>query len=190
MARKPIQAHATPLPHARLSTTRVHFNTPSSRNNCTIDARLVSKTRKYQQTNILRFVRMTFVYRLTFHTEKKKTRSHTFHTQKKKTRSHLAECESFKTRQSCQPILVQPVQCPISVKCISFNPSRASKRPTALVYEHSQVQRHVRIHQIRHRAVVGSSSNRKSAISQCLLGCSLHIACSSSSLFPVMVHPS
>ena len=177
MARKPIQAHATPLPHARLTDNKGGFQHSSSRNNCTFDARLVSKTRKYQQTNILRFVRMTFVYRLTFQT------------QKKKTRSHLAECESFKTRQFCQPILVLPIQYVNSVKCVSFNPSRASKRPTALVYDQSRVLRYVRIHQIRHRPVVGSSSNRKGAISQGLLGCSLHIACSSS-LFPVMVHSS
>ena len=64
---------------------------------------------------------------------------------------------------------------------MSFNPSRASMRPTALVYEHSQVLRNVRIHQIRHRAVVGSSSNRQGAISQCSLGHSLHMACVSSS---------
>ena len=50
-----------------------------------------------------------------------------------------------------------------------------------LVYEHSQFLRYVRIHQIRQRAVVGSSSNRQSAISQCSLGYSLHIACFTSS---------
>ena len=69
---------------------------------------------------------------------------------------------------------------------MSFNPSGASRRPTALVYEHSQVLRYVRIHQIRHRAVVGSSSSQ-GAISQCSLGHSLHMACvsySSSLLLP------
>ena len=50
------------------------------------------------------------------------------------------------------------------------------------MYEHSQVLRYVRTHQIRHRAVVGFSSGRKSAISQCLLCYSLHIACFSASL--------
>ena len=46
------------------------FQHSSSHGDCNFDARLVSKTRKYQQTNILRFVRMTFVYGLTFHAQK------------------------------------------------------------------------------------------------------------------------
>ena len=79
-------------------------------------------------------------------------------------------------------ISVQLIQRVNSVKCVSFKPSRASKRPTVLVYEQIEVLRYVRIHQVRHRTVFGSSSNRKDAISQCLLGDSLHIACFSSSL--------
>ena len=75
-----------------------------------------------------------------------------------------------------------------------LNQSSASTRSTAfrsthperrsdqlLVYEHNQVLRYARIHQIRHRAVVGSLSNLQGAISQCSLGYSLHIACFSSS---------
>ena len=54
----------------------------------------------------------------------------------------------------------------------------------------AKVLRYMRIHQIRHRAVVGSSSNRQGAINQCLLGYSLHIVCFSSSLSPVIVHGS
>ena len=105
-----------------------------------------------------------------------------FNTQKRKTRSHLAECDSFKTRQFCQPILVRPIQCVNSVKRVSFTLSRASRRPSALVHEHSQVLCYVRTHQIRHLLVVGSPSNRRGAISQCLLVYSFHIACFSSSL--------
>ena len=61
----------------------------------------------------------------------------------------------------------------------SIHPERRGDQ--LLVYKHSQVLRYVRIHQIRHRAVVGSSRNRQGAISQCSLCDSLHIACFPSS---------
>ena len=155
---------------------KCEFQHSSSHGDCNFDARsLRAKRGSTNKITFLRFVRMAFGHRLKFHA------------QKKRTRSHLAECESLKTRQFCQPRLVQPIQCVNSVKCVSFNSSRASKRPTALVYAHSQVLRYVRIHRIRHRADVATSSNRKGAISQCLLGYSLHIACFS---LAVMVHPS
>ena len=76
------------------------FQHSSSRNNCTFDARLVSKTRKYQQTNILRFVRMTFVYRLTFHTQKKRH----VHISQSVNRSKLVSSVSrFLSNQSSAP---------------------------------------------------------------------------------------
>ena len=133
-----------------------------------MQARLLSKTRKNQNI-ILRFVKMTFIHELALNT-------------KGKTRSHLAECESFKTRPLCRPILVQPIQHVNSLQCVQFNPFGASKRPTA--HERSLPSlRYVRIHQMRHHVVVGSSSNRQGVISQCSLGYSMHTACFSSSLF-------
>ena len=148
--------------HCRvIADNKCEFQHSSSHGGCNVDARLVSKTRQQPQTNISEIRQNDFLSRLQFpHTNK--------------TRSHLAECESFKNRHSCQPILDKPIQCVNSVKGVSFNPSRASRRPTALVYEHSQVVRYVRMHQIRHRAVG----------SQYLFGYSLHITCFSSSLFP------
>ena len=147
------------------------FEHPFSHGDCNFDARLLSKTRKYQQTDISEIRQNDF-----------RSPTQVQNANKRKTRSHLAECDSFKTRQFCQPILVRPIQCVNSVKHVSFNLSKASKRPTALVYEHSQVVCYVRTHQIRHLLVVGSPSNRRGAISQCLLVYSFHIACFSSSL--------
>ena len=101
----------------------------SSHGDCNFDARPVSKTRKYQQTDNSEICQNDL-----------RSPTQVLYT-KKKTRSHLAEYESFKTRQFCQPILVEPILRVNSVKCVSFCPARASKRPTALVYEHSQVLR-------------------------------------------------
>ena len=108
---------------------------------------------------------MTFVQRPRFNTHKNE--EDTF------TSSKLFSCANrFLSNQS---------SASARSKCMSFNPSGASRRPTALMYEHRQVQRYVRVHQIRHHAVIGSSSNRQGAICQCSLGYSLHMACVSSS---------
>ena len=97
-----------------------------------------------------------------------------FHTQKMKTLSHVAECELFITCQICQPILIhdQLLSC-----------------------TNTRVLRYVRIHQIYHRAVVDSSTDRKEAISQCftrllVARCLLLLFSLSLFLFPVMVYSS
>ena len=150
----------------------------SSHSDCNFDARLVITRGCTNKLTFLRFVKLTFVHRLKFNHTKKRTHVHT-----------SQSVNLSKTRQFRQPILVQPIQYVNSVKNSfrSIHPQRRSDQ--LLVYEYSQVLRYVHIHQIRHHAVVGSSSNRQSAINQCSLGDSLHTVCllSSSS---VMVHSS
>ena len=119
--------------------------------------------------------RMTFILRPTHVKQKKGGHVHILQSV---TRSQLVSsaklilCPAKPVRQSGQI-------------WFSSNRSNASKRPTALVYEHSQVlsnRTYLYSIKLRHRAVVGSSSNRQGAISQCSLGYSLHIDCFSPSL--------
>ena len=101
---------------------KCEFQHSSSHSDCNSDARLVSKTRKYQQTDISEIRQGDF-----------RSPTQVQHTHKGR-HVHISQSvNSLKTRQLCKPILVQPFQRVKSVKCVSFNPSRASKRPTARV---------------------------------------------------------
>ena len=152
---------------------KCEFQQSSFHGDCNFDATLVSKNAEVPKK--LKFLRCC----------QDDVRSPTqVRHKKKETRSRLAECESFETRQFCQAILVQLIQCVNSVRCVSFNPSRASKRPAALVYQNSWVLRDVRIIalQTRHRVL----SWALSSTSQCSRSYSLPAACFSfsySSLF-------
>ena len=97
-----------------LSTTSVNFNTPPHRD-CNFDARLVSKTRKYHQSNMSEI-------------REGNLRSPT-------QVPHTKKGDTFTSSQSVQ-IPVQQIQCVNSVKYLSFNPSRVSKRPAAHVQTH------------------------------------------------------
>ena len=81
------------------------FQHSSSHSDCNFAARLVSKWRKDQQTDISEIRQ-----------DDHRSPTHVKHKKKRKTRSHLAECDSLKTRQFCEPIPVQPVQCVNLVK--------------------------------------------------------------------------
>ena len=123
-----------------LSTTSVNFNTPPRTVTATLMQDPSAKRGSTNKLTFLRFVRMTFVHRPKFHTQK---------------------------RRLCQLRFVQSK----SVEATNCFRERTQPYPEI-----------VRIHQIRHRAVVSSSRLRKSATSQCSLGYSLRIACFSSSL--------
>ena len=111
----------------------------SCRGDCNFDARLVSKTRKYQQTNISE-IRQDDL-RSTHH--------------KKRKHVHISQIVNR------SKLVSSANQSIASTRLNAFRSIYPGRRSDHLfVYEHSQILRYVRIHPTHHRAIVGFSSNR------------------------------
>ena len=151
---------------------KCEFQHSSSRGDCNFDARLVSQTRKYQQTNMSE-IRQADLRSPTWVPHNK--RRHVHISQSVNRSTLVSSANRFLSNHSSASTQSDAFR--------SIHPERRSDQ--LLVNEHSQVLRYrtylPSLH-LRHRAVVGSSSNRQGAISQCPLGFSLHIVCFPSSL--------
>ena len=148
---------------------KCEFQQSSSHCDYNFHAALVIKTRKYKQTSPSEI-------------RQNDLRSPTQIPHLKKRHVHISQSANLsKIVSSAHRFLFNQYSASARSDAFrSIHPERRSDK--VLVYEHSQVLKYVRIHQIRHRAVVGPSSNRQDAISQCSLACSLHVACFSSFL--------